>query len=339
VLPGNDSRGTVPSADAAEPAAAGRAGEGVSAVREPILPPPGAMLRRCIDNLRDPLLILHHRFTTRPAVYPRQRWWWLWVGVVAALTLLSVVVLDPVAGRRWQQWPHVFASFADVFTKLGLGMWYLVPALAWLLVANQTDWRRLPLRRRLVAYNRTALCFFILAAVGLSGLAAIALKLMVGRARPFHFADLGMFSFHPGSLDSLFASFPSGHATTVGAVAGILILLFPRARAVVVPVSIWLASTRIFVGAHYPSDTVVGYALGFGFAVLTALVFARLGFLFQQTDGLPVPRRTFWYAGPRRATAGSAARTPTDISGQGRGRAENSVSRAEGTNELRHFKR
>jgi undecaprenyl-diphosphatase len=275
----------------------------MSGTREPVPPSPAFLLRRGIENLRDTLRIVRRRFATRAAVYPRLRLWWLsWAVLVALLAVLCAVYVDPVAGRR--QWPAGLTVVAGIFTQLGLGKWYIVPGVAWLLVANQMDWRGLTWTRRLAAYNRTTLCFFILAAVVLSGVAVNVFKVMVGRARPLHFAELGMFSFHPGALSAQFASFPSGHATTVGAVAGVLVLLFPRSKVVVLPLSFWLASTRIFVGAHYPSDTVVGYGLGFAVAVLTALVFARLGFLFRQTDGLPVLRRTVWHGGPRRAGEG-----------------------------------
>jgi undecaprenyl-diphosphatase len=47
-------------------------------------------------------------------------------------------------------------------------------------------------------------------------------------------------------------------------------------------------------GAHYPSDVAAGLALGFGAAVLTAIVFARLGYIFRQrTVGLPEVKRSF----------------------------------------------
>lgn len=281
--------------------------------REPMMPPPSVMLRRGIGSVRDTLLIVRRRFEMRPAVYPGLRRWWLfWTLVIALVALLGMVYLDPVAGQRWSQWPPTLTLVAGISTQLGLGKWYLLPELAWLLVASLIDWRRLPLRRRLAAYNRTTLCWFIFTAVALSGVAVNVFKVTVGRARPLHFAELGMFSFHPGALSAQFASFPSGHATTIGAVAGVLVLLFPRSKVVVLPLSFWLASTRIFVGAHYPSDTVVGYGLGFGVAVLTALVFARLGFLFRQTDGLPVLRRTVRHGGRRRADEGLPVRRPPE---------------------------
>ncbi|MGB3832297.1 MAG: phosphatase PAP2 family protein [Mesorhizobium sp.] len=252
---------------------------------------------RSLANLVDTLRIVRGRFARRQAAYPRLPWA-LWIAFVALLAALSAFFLDAETGRYLGHLPAAFGGLAGVLTLLGLGQWYLLPPAAWLLVANQIDWRGLPRRRLMAAYDRTSLAFFVLAAVGLPGLAVNLVKIFIGRARPTLFAELGAFSFHPFEVAYRYASFPSGHATTMGSVAAVLMLLFPRARYLWLAVCMWIASTRIFVGAHYPSDTVAGFGLGFGLAVLTAMVFARLGFLFRQMPaGLPVLRPSFRQGG------------------------------------------
>jgi undecaprenyl-diphosphatase len=245
---------------------------------------------RSLGNLRDTLRILRHRFARRPASYPKLPWL-AWIAMVAALTALGAFFLDDLAGGQVRDLPQTIETLANVFTVLGLGQWYLLPPLAWLLVANQIDWRGLSRERLAAAYNRTCLAFFILAAVGLPGLAANLVKLVVGRARPPLFAELGAFSFHPFRAGYMYVSFPSGHATTMGSLAAVLMLLFPRAKYALLVLCACIASTRVFVGAHYPSDTIAGFGLGFGLALLVALAFARLGFLFRSgSAGLPVLR-------------------------------------------------
>ena len=121
------------------------------------------------------------------------------------------------------------------------------------------------------------------------------LKYTIGRARPIYFDRLGTLAFHPFS-GADFASFPSGHSTNLGAVAAVLVLLFPRWKYAVLATTLWVTSTRIFVGAHYFSDAVAGYTIGFVLALVTGVVFARLGFVFNCVPGgLPVPRRTMWF--------------------------------------------
>lgn len=256
-----------------------------------------------VFNFRGPVRIVTGRVARRPADYPDIRWG-KWLFVCLALAALCLVLVDPVTGRRQDNWPVAFAFVADTFTKLGLGIWYIVPPLVWLAFASLFDWRRLSRRALMMFYNWTCMAYFLLSAAGFSGLTVLLLKNIVGRARPLYFETMGVFAFHPMLFDSRFASFPSGHATEIGAVAAILLLLLPRWKYVVLPLAVWVASTRIFVGAHYPSDTVVGFGLGFGCAVAMSVIFARLGFIFiQQPAGLPVRKKTFRLLWPRAVAA------------------------------------
>ncbi|TPJ27460.1 phosphatase PAP2 family protein [Mesorhizobium sp. B2-8-3] len=237
--------------------------------------------------------IVRRRFAVRPARYPRILWG-VWLLAWLLLIVAAFLRLDASAGEMRGEWSPGFARFTDFFTQFGLGGWYLIPAALCLVAANLTDWRRLSRDGRMLVYNWTCFAFLVLCAVGLSGLAVNVLKYSIGRARPLYFDSFGVLSLHPFVMDARFAGFPSGHATTMGAVFGILLLLFPRRWTVALAVTACIASTRVFVGAHYPSDTVAGFGLGLAFAVVSGLVFARLGFIFGQTSSkLPVRKRTF----------------------------------------------
>jgi len=263
-----------------------------------------AMPRRSVDNLRDTLRIARRRFTVRQAAYPNILWS-VWILAWTLLTAAAFVRLDAAAGMLQDQWSPGFVRFADFLTQFALGGWYLIPSALLLVVANLTDWRSLSRRSLMLAYNWTSLAFLVLCSAGLSGLAVNVLKYAIGRARPPYFHDLGVLSLHPFAMDASFAGFPSGHATTMGAVFGIALLLFPKRWYIALAVTACIASTRVFVAAHYPSDTVAGFGLGFAFAIASALVFARLGFIFRQTPaGLPVRKKTFrltWFDEAKRA--------------------------------------
>jgi membrane-associated phospholipid phosphatase len=126
---------------------------------------------------------------------------------------------------------------------------------------------------------------YVLISVSIAGLISNLFKRAIGRPRPELFGDHGLFSFNPFMHDSDFESFPSGHATTCGALWTALALLFPRFRWPLLVVGVYLAATRVFVGAHFPSDVFVGFGWGMWFAFFMAIVFARHGIVFSHKDG------------------------------------------------------
>jgi undecaprenyl-diphosphatase len=233
------------------------------------------------------------RWRRRPPVYARVRWGiWPFLWPVAIVVLL--LTLDLPAAEVRNDWPVWLAISSRYLTDIGLSGWYLIPASLVVIVAAFTDWSQLSRRGRVLLANWTSLGLLVLAGIGLSGLVQIYLKSVFGRARMRLFEQYGAFHFEPNFFNNALSSFPSGHATTMGAVAGVVALVHPPARPFMLPFAIGIAATRVVTKAHYPSDVVAGFGLGFGGAVIVAMLFARAGFVFRRTEaGLIEPKLGF----------------------------------------------
>lgn len=127
----------------------------------------------------------------------------------------------------------------------------------------------------LVGRPRTAV--FILVAVLGATLLTVLLKLGFARPRP----DLV-----PHAMRTASASFPSGHSSGAAAVyltLGAILASFQDRRRVklfimglAVVVTMLVGISRLYLGVHWPSDIIAGWALGAGWAVLCWVVAAYL---------------------------------------------------------------
>ncbi len=153
--------------------------------------------------------------------------------------------------------------------------------------------RRATVRRMNAATATTAFLFLSVAG---AGVASALIKNIVGRARPELLAADGPFYFKPFAFNSVFAAFPSGHSATAGAMAMSVALVFPPLRPFVVSLGVAICLSRQMIGAHWASDTVMGWAIGAAFTFWLGHQFARRQLVFiYASDGrlLPLPwRRT-----------------------------------------------
>src|SRR5580765_851021 len=112
---------------------------------------------------------------------------------------------------------------------------------------------------------RGRLCLLMLVVVVLAGDSLICnpIKRAVGRARP---SDSGMSAEYAQSVArSASPSMPSSHAANLFSATVVAFLYFRRSLWFMLPIAIGVGYSRVYKGAHYPSDVLVGAALGAGY--------------------------------------------------------------------------
>ncbi len=171
--------------------------------------------------------------------------------VVAVLASTWLVIIDwkVMLFRPYQQWPELHA-FLDYFVVLGQRGPTAVMVAAWL---GWRSWRQHTLRPLLVLGVSLLL---LNATVG-------AVKIGLGRLGPHYATEIGSAELFAGG-----DIFPSGHTANAVVTWGILAYLAttPLARrylsALSATVSLGVGLTTVYLGTHWLSDVVLGWAAG-----------------------------------------------------------------------------
>lgn len=211
------------------------------------------------------------------------------VSTAAVLALLlCMILIDASVANFARTLPQSVHWFFDAITGFGKSGWFLWPlGLLFLLLACLPRERLTPFAQRVLAATMVRAGFLFLA-IGLPGLFVSIVKRLVGRARPFVTGGADPFVFDPSKWTAAYASFPSGHSTTVFSVLVAFGALWPRARWALWTYALLIAVSRIVVSAHYPSDVLAGAVVGTVGALMVRRYFAlrHLGFSLG-ADGVP----------------------------------------------------
>jgi membrane-associated phospholipid phosphatase len=227
--------------------------------------------------------------------------------IVLALSFVAVGVLliDPFLLERSKALAPEARRVFTAITNIGRSNWMLIPAGA--AVALALVLRRTHLGfRNAAGYGLIASTIgFVFVSVGGAGLIANLAKNIIGRARPKLFDTLGPFDFQLFAFNSDHASFPSGHATNIFALATVLAMLWPRGRVLLYTFAVWIAASRVLISQHYFTDVVGGAILGTAFPYLVRARFAARRWLFEPMPGggyrLRGERTRNWLGWPRLA--------------------------------------
>lgn len=88
------------------------------------------------------------------------------------------------------------------------------------------------------------------------GLITLALKHLIGRARPFMLLEQGFYGLAAPFLGAPFNSFPSSHAFTAFAVALVVARVLPAWRLPLMALAIGVSACRVLTLEHFPSDVI-----------------------------------------------------------------------------------
>ena len=149
-----------------------------------------------------------------------------------------------VNAHRSVVWNIFFVNFTQLFNSKETIIWIVITAiLSWIMVNRRFVWQ-------------------VLLTIGTGVLLNRIIKLLIQRPRPM--TNLLM---HYSSY-----SFPSGHSSAAALVLGCLILLTWRVvrrdwikvtiTTILVMLVLAIGFSRVYVGAHYPSDVLAGWCLG-----------------------------------------------------------------------------
>ena len=218
------------------------------------------------------------------------------VMIIVLITLLLYLYADPVllawlrSDDRW--YPAIF----ETITLLGNVDWFLVIAGTVLAILSVFNAKRFTGNENLVWHRIFLNAYFAFTAIVFTGLLGNLLKNLIGRARPKFTPDSHIWFSMPFEHHYQFASFPSGHSTTGGAIAMVLSLLFPRWTLLFMAGGIMIAVSRAVLGVHFLSDIFAGFVFGSVFVWLYARLFARKRLLFTfDHEGRLVLRGEQWF--------------------------------------------
>jgi undecaprenyl-diphosphatase len=185
--------------------------------------------------------------------------------VTIAVCILGYEFFDPPVARFCSTVDDRIKYIFELITRLGLSTPWLVASLAGFICFKF-------IKKNEVLANAA---LFLFLAVALAGIANDLIKILVGRSRPGLLLHEGIYGFHPFTNQYKYASFPSGHANTIGALCYGLYRVIGRFKWVWLTVALAVMASRVIVGAHFPSDVIFGAFLGVVATELIAVAFEK----------------------------------------------------------------
>ncbi len=135
-------------------------------------------------------------------------------------------------------------------------------------------WILLTLLMLIFPKTRRTGCMAAAALLGTLLVNNIVLKNLVARIRPYEVIDgLTYLVPKPGEY-----SFPSGHAGSSFAAAGVMFMRLPKQYGIpAILLAVLISLSRLYVGVHYPSDVLFGMIDGICISIAAVALVERIG--------------------------------------------------------------
>ncbi|MBY0430039.1 MAG: phosphatase PAP2 family protein, partial [Rhodospirillales bacterium] len=193
----------------------------------------------------------------------------IWLTAMILASALAMAFIDkPLALYLKGHVSGPVEGFFKVLTELGVSQVSLVPAaLVWAGCLGAARLEHFAAARgRLLRYAHAAAFLFL--SVAASGLLVNAMKFLIGRMRPRHLFESGLYGFIPFNHVWSMNSFPSGHSQTIWAAMTALLFILPRYDVLWLLVAVLVSLSRLVTTVHYFSDVLFGSYLGIALTVL-----------------------------------------------------------------------
>ncbi|HVY20076.1 MAG TPA: phosphatase PAP2 family protein [Bauldia sp.] len=202
-----------------------------------------------------------------------------------ALILLTGFLFD----ARLIAWSRTLSpstrAVLEWITRWGKSDWLLIPSGVVVVAVLLGDWSRVSRANAAAWFEIATFAAVLFIVVAASGLTTDIIKPIVGRFRPDYVAQ-GTLAFAPFSFGGYANySFPSGHATTMAAVAVMAVFVPGVVTIPVVLATGLVAFSRVMLAVHYPSDVVGGALIGFGVGYLILRLMTAAGIVYAVRGG------------------------------------------------------
>ena len=201
------------------------------------------------------------------------KWKWILFGTLITLMLVLACVfggdkilysvLHSPKCNPWTFGEGALCAIATIIGKIfSTKMWLAVSIISvfvffiYKAVTNENDFRFAFVK------IKNSYAFYVLCSVVLAVMTTGFLKVLIGRSRPILYEALNATFFVPGTFENVFNSMPSGH--TAASFAGLVMLgmLTPRIKWATWTLAIIIGFSRVYVGAHWVSDVILGAFIG-----------------------------------------------------------------------------